>query len=67
MIEDRVTALEETVAHQVKTIDELSDQLAEQWKIIDQMRRMLGRLGERIETVESGAGDAPPVTRPPHY
>jgi SlyX protein len=67
MTEDRVTALEETVAHQVKTIDELSDQLAEQWKIIDQMRRMLGRLGERIETVESGAGDTPPVTRPPHY
>ena len=33
MAEDisRITALEEMVAHQAKTIDELSDQLAEQW------------------------------------
>ena len=66
MNEDRITALEETIAHQVKTIDELSDQVTQQWKLIDQMKRLLERLGERIETVESGAGEIP-VTRPPHY
>ena len=64
---DRITALEETVAHQGKTIDELSEQLTEQWKVIDRMKRMLERLGERLETMESGSGDGVPVTKPPHY
>ncbi len=63
---DRITALEETVAHQGKTIDELSEQLTEQWKVIDRMKRMLERLGERLETMESGTGEVP-VTKPPHY
>ncbi|ESQ93614.1 SlyX family protein [Asticcacaulis benevestitus] len=62
---DRITALEETVAHQGKTIDELSDQLTEQWKIIDRMKRALESLGERLESMASV--DAPAVTKPPHY
>ena len=66
MSEDRLTVLEELTAHQSKTIDELSEQLTEQWKVIDRMKRMLERLGERLETMESGTGDVP-VTRPPHY
>ena len=66
MDEDRIIALEETVAHQSHTIDELSGQLAEQWKVIDRMKRVLERLGERLETMESGTGETP-VTRPPHY
>jgi SlyX protein len=64
---DRITALEELTAHQSKTIDELSEQVTEQWKIIDRMKRMLERLGERLETMESGNGEAVPVTKPPHY
>ncbi len=66
MSDDRLTALEELTAHQSKTIDELSEQLTEQWKVIDRMKRMLERLGERLETMESGTGDVP-VTKPPHY
>jgi len=31
-MEARVVSLEETVAHQSRVIDELSDQLAEQWQ-----------------------------------
>lgn len=54
-------------AHQAKTIDELSDQLAEQWKTIDQMRRALERLGERLIGLEERSADPVPVTRPPHY
>jgi SlyX protein len=67
MSEDRLTVLEELTAHQSKTIDELSEQVTEQWKVIDRMKRMLERLGERLETMESGSGEAPPVTKPPHY
>lgn len=65
--EDRITRLEETVAHQAKTIEELSDQLAEQWKVVEQTRAKLDRLTERFLSLEEQSLDAPPITRPPHY
>ncbi len=67
MNEDRLTALEELTAHQAKTIDELSDQVAEQWRTIEQMRRALERLGDRLIGLEDRTVDAAPVTKPPHY
>ncbi|MGV2103069.1 SlyX family protein [Rhizobium sp. 21-4511-3d] len=63
----RITALEEMVAHQAKTIDELSDQLAEQWKVVEQTRAKLDRLTERFLSLEEQSLEAPAVTRPPHY
>ncbi len=66
MSADRLTALEELTAHQSKTIDELSEQLTEQWQLIERLKRALERLGERLETIEAGGGGAP-VTKPPHY
>jgi len=66
MSDARITALEELTAHQAKTIDELSEQVTEQWKVIDRMKRMLERLGERMETMEAGTSEVP-VTKPPHY
>lgn len=65
--EDRIIRLEETVAHQAKTIEELSDQLAEQWKVVEQTRAKLDRLTERFLSLEEQSLDAPPITRPPHY
>jgi len=65
--EDRLTALEELTAHQAKTIDELSDQVTAQWKTIDQMRRALDRLGERLIGLEDRSTEAAPVSPPPHY
>jgi SlyX protein len=65
--QQRMTALEETVAHQAKTIEELSDQLAEQWKVVDQLRQKLDRLTERFLTLEEQSLEAPAISRPPHY
>lgn len=65
--EDRLTALEELTAHQARTVDELSDQITEQWKTIDQMRRALERLGERLIGLEDRTVEAAPVSQPPHY
>ncbi|MCA1490074.1 SlyX family protein [Sinorhizobium alkalisoli] len=65
--DDRITRLEEMVAHQAKTIEELSDQLAEQWKVVEQTRAKLDRLTERFLTLEEQAQEAIPVARPPHY
>jgi SlyX protein len=65
--EARITALEELAAHQSHTIDELSTELANQWKIIDQMQLKLDRLMERFSAIEQSTLEAPPITRPPHY
>ena len=63
----RITHLEETVAHQAKVIEELSDQLTEQWKVVEQTRAKLDRLTERFLTLEESSLDAPAITKPPHY
>jgi SlyX protein len=65
--EERLIRLEETVAHQAKTIEELSDQLAEQWRVVEQVRSKLDRLTERFLNLEEQSHDAVPVTKPPHY
>jgi len=65
--DERVVRLEETVAHQAKTIEELSEQLAEQWKVLEQTRAKLDRLTERFLVLEEASVDAPAITRPPHY
>lgn len=64
---ERLTRLEETVAYQAKTIDELSDQLAEQWKVLEQTRTKLDRLTERFLSLEEASLEAPAITKPPHY
>ncbi|MBM7048535.1 MULTISPECIES: SlyX family protein [Rhizobium] len=65
--QSRITTLEETVAYQAKTIEELSDQIAEQWKVVEQTRQKLDRLAERFLTLEEQSLDAPGITKPPHY
>jgi len=66
--EDRIIALEETVALQGKTIDDLSDVIAEQQKQIDKNERLLKAVATKLSamydpTMEIG----PPDEAPPHY
>ncbi|KAB1122449.1 hypothetical protein F4V90_21520 [Neorhizobium galegae] len=65
--EERLIRLEELAAYQTKMIEELSDQLAEQWKVMEQTRAKLDRLTERFLSLEESSLEAPAVTRPPHY
>ncbi len=65
--DDRLLKLEELAAHQAKVIEELSDQLAEQWKVVEQTRAKLDRLTERFLSLEESSLEAPAITRPPHY
>ncbi|MNF10581.1 hypothetical protein D3C80_2115630 [compost metagenome] len=66
-MEARVVSLEETVTHQSRIIEELSDQLAEQWRVMEQTRAKLDRLTERFLSLEEQSLDAPAITKPPHY
>jgi len=64
---ERITRLEETIAHQAQTIEELSDQLTQQWTVVEQVRAKLDRLTERFLSLEEQSIEAPANTRPPHY
>lgn len=63
----KIALLEEHIAHQGRTIEELSDQLAEQWRVVEQIRSKLDRLTERFLSLEESSLDAPAITKPPHY
>ena len=65
--ESRIMKLEEVAAHQALVIDELSTELAKQWKSVEQMQKKLDRLTERFSALEEASLEAPAITRPPHY
>lgn len=65
--EDRLVALEIRCAEQEHIITELSDQLAQQWKVIDRLQKKLDALTERFLALEEQATPAAPVTKPPHW
>jgi SlyX protein len=64
---DRLTTLEIRHAEQEKTIEELSGQVAEQWKVIDRLQKKLDALTNRFLAMEEQA--APPIEarKPPHW
>jgi len=68
-MEERIIRLEETVALQEKTIEDLSDVIAGQQKQIDAMERLLQAVATRLQAAfTAGASTAtPPDEAPPHY
>ncbi|MBZ9761929.1 SlyX family protein [Mesorhizobium sp. CA8] len=67
MPDDRLTTLEIRAAEQEKTIEELSGQIAEQWKVIERMERKLIALADRFLELEEQTASDVPVTKPPHW
>lgn len=65
--EPRIIQLEILCAEQDKTIQELSAQIAEQWKTIDKMQRKLEALTQRFLALEEQSAPDVPVTKPPHW
>lgn len=65
--ENRLVRLEELAAHQAKTIEDLSDELARHYRESSAMRHTLDRLTERLLSFEEQTTDAPAITKPPHY
>ncbi|MFA6266828.1 MAG: SlyX family protein [Pseudolabrys sp.] len=62
----RLDTLEIGRAHQERAVEDLSEAVATQWKVIEQLRREIGRLAEQVrEAAVAGPGEAEPP--PPHY
>lgn len=62
------THLEERIAHLIRAVDDLSDVVAAQGRMIDMLTRRVQLLSER-EAEREAAGLAPsaPDERPPHW
>lgn len=67
MSDHRITALEIRAMEQERVIEELSGQVAEQWKVIERLQAKLDALTERFLAVEQNAVVAPEATKPPHW
>jgi SlyX protein len=67
-LNERIEKLEERAAFQENAIEELSDAVTDQWKLIDAMKRDTQRLTDELKQVEDnlerGEPREPP---PPHY
>lgn len=60
----RIVALEVRVAHQDKSIGDLNEMITAQWRKIEGLERLIGRLSEEIEQLDQvPAGNE----KPPHY
>jgi SlyX protein len=64
---DRTMTLEIRAAEQEKTIEELSGQIAEQWKVIERLQKKVDALSERFLALEEQTAPAIEATKPPHW
>lgn len=65
--EERLTALEERMAHQDRTIEDMSNVIAEQWREIDRLKRQLQLIDDQMAAVEQLARSGKAEPPPPHY
>lgn len=67
-LEERLATLESRLAHHERMAEDLSDVLADQYRIVDILMVQVRRLTERVRELEAGpvraAEDEKP---PPHY
>ena len=67
-LRDRIEALEIARAHQERTVDDLSEALAAQWKQIEALHRQVARLADQVQEAQAAAGGREaPDPPPPHY
>ncbi|MCB1458610.1 MAG: SlyX family protein [Nitratireductor sp.] len=67
MSDERLRKLEELVAHQALTIEEMSAEMAAQGETLRALQTRLDVLVRRFVALEESAAPHVPVTRPPHW
>ena len=63
---ERITRLEMNVAELEKTVSELNDVMARQWREIDRLAAANRHLADRLKAVQEPQSDLPEPP-PPHY
>lgn len=68
-MDERITALEESVAHLTKTVDELSQVIARQDRALDVVTRRMEMLMQREAERELDTSNSIPLAdqKPPHW
>jgi SlyX protein len=67
-LRSRIEALEIARAHQERTVEDLSEALAAQWKQIEALNRQVARLADQVQEAQAAAGGGEvPDPPPPHY
>lgn len=66
-LEDRLIALEERIAHQDQTIEEMSALIASQWREIERLKRQMQLIDDQVAAVEQMARTGKAEPPPPHY
>ena len=62
------TALEEHIAHHAAAIDDISQQMADQWTAIRRLDAKLDRIIGHLQAMQDDGEAAPPASvPPPHY
>lgn len=64
---DRLTTLEIRAAEQDRIIEELSGEIAEQWKVIERLQKKLDALTDRFLALEEQSAPAHEAAKPPHW
>ena len=68
LLEGRLTALESAFARREAEGQDLSDMVAEQWKVLEELRHKITRIKDRLATLEDSLENASePDPTPPHY
>jgi SlyX protein len=64
---ERLTTLEMLHAEHERTVEDLSAQVVEQWKVIERLQKKVDALAERFLALEEQTAPDVPVTKPPHW
>jgi SlyX protein len=64
-MDERFSDMEIRLAHQERTLVELSDMISAQWKKIDALERQLRGLADELQSLDNAEG--PHQQKPPHY
>jgi len=66
-LQDRIEALEIRAAHQDRAIEDLNTVVADQWRELDRLKRLIARIDDQIAAVEHLARTDAKEPPPPHY
>ncbi|WP_272701543.1 SlyX family protein [Desulfovibrio sp. Fe33] len=67
-MDDKIERLESLIALQDRTMEKLSDQIFDQQKQIDDLKRLVERLAQKVRNMDEEMENGGPVdVPPPHY